>query len=332
MKKIVLTAVAAVACSLSWAQYNTYPYPSTGFIGFGLPSASAALAPSSNLQVHGTTNYFSPTNGFSLGVSSGIRLSNTETGLASADGTIVRQTKLAFCINNLETGTGADLALSIPGLGFGLQGLTGRAYFGSSIITGTNYAQLNNIATGDNGLFIQTTTAGKYGLSIRSNAATDNAIQVIGTSYGALPTFAVKASGATEIHTTSTNGADKIFLVRNVALNKKLLQLTNDGILRAREIIVDAIDWADYVFEPNYNLMPLSEVKSFISENGHLPNVPSTSEINEAGVNLAKTDALLLEKIEELTLYLLQQQEQLKLQNEQLLLMQKEVETLKTGN
>jgi hypothetical protein len=64
--------------------------------------------------------------------------------------------------------------------------------------------------------------------------------------------------------------------------------------------------WADYVFNKDYNLKPLEEVEAFINTNGHLPNVPSAKEIEKEGLNLGEMDAKLLEKIEELTLYVIQ--------------------------
>ncbi len=66
---------------------------------------------------------------------------------------------------------------------------------------------------------------------------------------------------------------------------------------------------ADYVFEPDYPLMPLDEVRAFIALNKHLPNVPSADEIKAKGVNLQSHQGRLLEKVEELFLYTLEQQE-----------------------
>lgn len=76
--------------------------------------------------------------------------------------------------------------------------------------------------------------------------------------------------------------------------------------------------WADYVFEPDYKLQKLYEVENFIKENKHLPNVPSAKEVTENGIDLAKMDATLLRKIEELTLYMIEQQNQIKKLQEQL--------------
>jgi hypothetical protein len=65
--------------------------------------------------------------------------------------------------------------------------------------------------------------------------------------------------------------------------------------------------WADFVFDKKYSLRPLSEVESFIKINKHLPEIPSTSEVTKNGIDLAETQALLLQKVEELTLYVIEQ-------------------------
>lgn len=67
----------------------------------------------------------------------------------------------------------------------------------------------------------------------------------------------------------------------------------------------------DYVFEPNYKLMPLESLKEFLAQEKHLPNVPNAREVKEQGLNLSQFQMRLLEKIEELTLYTLSQQEQI---------------------
>jgi len=65
--------------------------------------------------------------------------------------------------------------------------------------------------------------------------------------------------------------------------------------------------WADYVFAKDYKLMPLKEVESYISANGHLPEVPSTEEAIQNGIELKEMNILLLKKVEELTLHLIEQ-------------------------
>jgi hypothetical protein len=67
-------------------------------------------------------------------------------------------------------------------------------------------------------------------------------------------------------------------------------------------------EWPDYVFEEDYDLTSLDEIEEYINENKHLPNVPSSSAINEEGINVGEMNAILLKKIEELTLHLIEQQ------------------------
>ncbi|WP_439488522.1 hypothetical protein [Algoriphagus sp.] len=79
------------------------------------------------------------------------------------------------------------------------------------------------------------------------------------------------------------------------------------GKIKTQEVIVTATGWADYVFKPEYKLMPLSELDAYIQRNGHLPDVPTEAEVMENGVNLAEMNVKLLEKVEELTLYMIEQ-------------------------
>ncbi len=95
-------------------------------------------------------------------------------------------------------------------------------------------------------------------------------------------------------------------------------KLAVEGKLGAREVEVKTGSWADFVFAPTYELPTLKEVENYINENKHLPNVPSEKEVIENGINLGEMDATLLQKIEELTLYTIEQQ--------------KEIETLKKEN
>jgi hypothetical protein len=96
-----------------------------------------------------------------------------------------------------------------------------------------------------------------------------------------------------------------------------------EGILTEKvKVAVDGSAlWADYVFAPDYKLRPIEEVAAFIKKNRHLPGVPSAEEITKEGLDVATMDAKLLEKIEEMMLYIIdlkQEVEQLKKQNSSL--------------
>lgn len=98
-------------------------------------------------------------------------------------------------------------------------------------------------------------------------------------------------------------------------------KLAVEGSIGAREIKVEAIGWSDFVFEKNYNLPTLKEVENHIKEKGHLENIPSADDVLKNGFYLGEMDSKLLQKIEELTLYTIQQEkeiEQLKKENKKL--------------
>lgn len=90
-------------------------------------------------------------------------------------------------------------------------------------------------------------------------------------------------------------------------------KLSVNGHIRAREIKVEASPWPDYIFEEDYPLMTLSDLEQYISKNKHLPNIPSASEVSKDGISLGKMNARLLQKIEELTLYLIEQDKRIEM-------------------
>lgn len=86
-------------------------------------------------------------------------------------------------------------------------------------------------------------------------------------------------------------------------------KLAVEGKIRTREVRVDQDNWPDYVFSKDHKLPTLEEIEQYIMAKGHLPNMPSASEVETNGIALGEMNRLLLEKIEELTLYILQQEE-----------------------
>jgi hypothetical protein len=83
-------------------------------------------------------------------------------------------------------------------------------------------------------------------------------------------------------------------------------KLSVNGNIRAKKLIVSQTGWPDFVFANNYNLRSLEQVEKFIKANRHLPEVPSEKEVASKGISVGDTQALLLKKIEELTLYIIE--------------------------
>jgi hypothetical protein len=94
--------------------------------------------------------------------------------------------------------------------------------------------------------------------------------------------------------------------------------LSVKGNIRAHQIKVETINWPDYVFNDEYQVPTLVETEKFIKENGHLPDVPKAEEVEKEGYSLNDMDKILLKKVEELTLILIDKDKQLKEQNDTL--------------
>jgi hypothetical protein len=92
-------------------------------------------------------------------------------------------------------------------------------------------------------------------------------------------------------------------------------QLAVEGSIGAREIKVETSGWSDFVFDEDYKLKSIEEVEQYVKENGHLAEIPDQETVKKNGVNLGEMNAKLLQKIEELTLYTIEQNKQLKQQS-----------------
>ena len=97
-----------------------------------------------------------------------------------------------------------------------------------------------------------------------------------------------------------------------------IFRITYDGLtqinntLKAKRVQVSVNVWSDYVFDNDYKLRTLNELEEYIKTNKHLPDVPSEKEVFKKGIDLGEMDGLLLRKIEELTLYIIEQEKRIK--------------------
>src|SRR5690606_19073938 len=185
--------------------------------------------------------------------------------------------------NNVFIGYNSGLRpslFSIVGLG------SGNVFIGAntSITTGT---PINNRLMIDN----STTTTPLIWGDFKENQLKFNGKVGIGFGFGNFPTEAGQIT-ANPIYTLN---------VENYNL------FVYGGILTEEVRVILQEEWADYVFEEDYNLPTLQELEVFVKENKHLPNVPSAKEVKESGIELGEMAKIQQEKIEELTLYIIEQ-------------------------
>ncbi|NHA06994.1 hypothetical protein G7092_24555 [Mucilaginibacter sp. HC2] len=105
-------------------------------------------------------------------------------------------------------------------------------------------------------------------------------------------------------------------------------KLDVNGTIHSKAVNIDLNGWNDYVFKKDYQLRPLSEVKAYIDQNQHLPEIPSEQEMVKKGLDVGEMNKLLMKKVEELTLYLIEKDQQVKEQNKRIDDQQKQINKL----
>jgi hypothetical protein len=195
-------------------------------------------------------------------------------------------------------------------------GVTGYKVFTGSNLTATLNSVSNYEVTG--------LSAGtSYQFSVKALDAAGN--ESIDSNTIAVTTNTSSGSGGSSGDDTWIKSGSNVSLESNsdnFALGRSTVpsgyKLAVEGHVRAREIRVDQDAWPDYVFKSNYSLPTLEEVEKCINEKGHLPNIPSAKEVGENGIELGEMNKLLLEKIEELTLYVIKLEKNFSLQQEEI--------------
>jgi len=186
--------------------------------------------------------------------------------------------------------------------------------------------------TNNSGLAIFSNTSGNDGAYIALNGKTNTTTATTGA--GAI-TFGCYGTGGApgfeftnyDPATSSWNSRVRISADGRMAIGANTMPTpagyglyVENGVLASKVKVAlpsDPTNWSDFVFDKDYKLPELSEVESYIADNKHLPGIPSTAEVHKEGLDLAQMDAKLLQKVEELTLYVIQ--------------LQKEIAVLKSG-
>lgn len=139
-------------------------------------------------------------------------------------------------------------------------------------------------------LKIQRGSSQQYGLRVGADGSPGGLFQIMD---GSDPRMTVNETGKVGIGTTVPAH-----------------ELSVNGTIQAKEVIVET-GWSDFVFEDSYHLRSLSEVEDHIAEHGHLPDVPSAAIVESEGLSVGEAQKIMMQKIEELTLYVIAQQKEI---------------------
>lgn len=275
--------------------------------------------------------------GYRSGLLAGSGNGNLGIGNSSLSSLTTGYSNTAIGADALRNDTEGQLNVAIGGsaLKANLTGFGNVSIGGSSMLTNT--AGNNNIAIGADALYTSTTSnniaigrgalvsqsSGSGNVAIGYQAGNDLSSGSNNLFIGNYAGFSEGASNKLYISNVNTTTplvygdfSAKFIAIGDITASvaKRDGLATQYGLLVQKGILTEKIkvatltstDWSDYVFEDTYKRMPLEDVEKFVKENKHLPNVPTTQDMIANGNDLIKTDAKLLEKIEELTLYLIE--------------------------
>jgi hypothetical protein len=325
MKKAFLTLVLVFIAYCSFAQSNIFP--ATGKVGITTTSPNSLLSFGSGApQGDPTTGTSAGTliaindvtvNAFGLGLGA-VRNSKydiwMQTGAANGGGyrwyigtnekmtmdytgnvgigTISPTTALQ--IGNFSNGS-SNNQLSIPGAYNFEQVRLGQVGNGNAALEFVNHGGVSN----------------SYGVKLL--------VDVDSGSPGLQLQYAPSASNYSGLSYTTGLYMDISGNVAIGTLNNAGYKLAVNGNAIATSMTVKLnASWPDYVFKPEYKLPSLTEIKTYIDRNQHLPDMPSEAQVTKEGINLGEMNTLLTKKVEELTLYLIEQNKQIAAQQKQI--------------
>lgn len=279
----------------TFSQTNTFP--SSGNVGIGTTS------PSKKLEISCSDN-----DGVGLSYSGGL-YRHTITGYFNSD----NSGRIDF---NPYDGTSQTTRMSIRG--------DGKVGIGTTSPSRTLQIKTeNNVASG---IGIKWSDGEGLELLYNNNGYTNAYIDSRYDHASAQMNFRLRTNG-TPVYALTILGSGNVGIGTTNPQNK----LDVNGTIRAKEIIATLDGWADYVFDNNYKLLPLGELEKYIITKNKLPEVPSEKEVIKDGVSLGEMNALLLKKIEELTLYLIEVNKKSEKQSTEIEILRTEIKILKSS-
>lgn len=204
------------------------------------------------------------------------------------------------------------------------------ARFGNGDIEIQDFVRVNTVSSSARVHITNTDNIGINATALRVDASNNGSETV----YGSLVSVGNSGSGRAIGYYTYANadtddiafyGVGNSYFSGDVRIGQNVdpysgqYKLVVDGKILSEEVRVqNSLDWPDYVFKNDYHLKSLKDVEDYILKNSHLPNIPPAEDIEENGILLGEMQTLMMEKIEELTLYIIQQEKRIQVLEENL--------------
>ena len=284
---------ALLILQINFAQNNFDP---SGNVGLGV------LYPEVKLDVLGVGRFKVPDDQSAIG---GLTIettngTNLKLGGNSAYSWIQSHAALPLYINELGNNTIINLRYG-GNVGIGTNNPLAKLEIDSGSILVRNSANIDNESSIMIAHSIKVSNIDDFGTSIRT--ITQNA----GNNRYGLQFFTKESYLHNQVEKMRILGNGNVGIGELNPKNK----LDVKGTIHSQEVKVDMQGWSDFVFKKEYNLPTLTEVQKHIAEKGHLENIPSEEEVLKNGINLGEMNAKLLQKIEEMTLYIIEQNKQI---------------------
>lgn len=224
----------------------------------------------------------------------------------------------------LAGGTGVEVAASSNSAkAFSIKNVAGGSPFPFSIMAD------GKTIIGSDGTSGPNTSANSM---LNINTTSTRAFEINNTSTGKT-VLMVQANGQTILNTNGINTSNDVFVITNDPANINTtntnFKIKASGEVYARYMKVSVNNFPDYVFGKDYVLPSLKEVEAYYKANKHLSGIPSAAEVEKEGMDVAEMNKLLVKKIEELTIYVVEQNKKQEEQQTALNELQKQIEALK---
>lgn len=328
MKKLILIFCILGMGKIAFAQTNTFP--SSGNVGIGTVTPTATLevykAGDSYVKVHSGADNYSYLH-LTDGTSSGYLIKNNtgSAGNGASVGGLYTYIDAGYDYQHFEgssprltikSGGNVGVGTISPDTKFHIKGSNNMLKIENINTSSNQYAQMNlKAGTADNYIWSNNQNSpGFYGGSSALNIYTGQDSPIAFFTNGTNERMRIDGAGNIAIGTTDPQG----------------YKLAVNGNMIAESVKVKLHgSWPDYVFKNNYSLQTLPEVEKYIQINKHLPGIPSEEQVKKEGLDLGEMNAKLLQKIEELTLYLIEQNKEIKEQRTMIKDLQQEAIQLK---